>query len=44
MNGLYGDIYGLRLSGFPKCGVPFTPIMENEMDKKLENEMETGTM
>ena len=30
--GLYGD--------FPKLGVP--TIMENQMEKKMENEMETG--
>ena len=26
---------------FPKLGVPFTPIVENQMEKKMENEMET---
>ena len=26
--------------GFPKLGVP--SIMENQMEKKMENEMETG--
>ena len=28
------------LGGFPKLGVP--TIMENQMEKKMENEMETG--
>ena len=31
-----GRLYG----GFPKLGVP--TIMENQMEKKMENEMETG--
>ena len=25
-----------------KLRVPFTPIMENQMEKNMENEMETG--
>ena len=29
-----------KLGGFPKIGVP--TIMENQMEKKMENEMETG--
>ena len=29
-----------RIWGFPKLGVP--TIMENQMEKKMENEMETG--
>ena len=28
--------------GFPKLGVPMVTIMENQMEKKMENEMETG--
>ena len=28
--------------GFPKSGVP--TIMENQMEKNMENEMETGIM
>ena len=27
---------------FPKLGVPMLTIMENQMEKKMENEMETG--
>ena len=27
---------------FPKLGVP--PIMENQMEKKMENEMDTGLL
>ena len=29
-----------KYGGFPKLGVP--TIMENQMEKKMENEMETG--
>ena len=29
-----------KLGGFPKIGVP--TILENQMEKKMENEMETG--
>ena len=28
--------------GFPKLGVP--TIMENQLEKKMENEMETGVI
>ena len=31
---------GFRVLGFPKLGVP--TIMENQMEKKMENEMEPG--
>ena len=30
-------------SGFRVSGLGFTPIMENEVEKKMENEMETAT-
>ena len=30
--------------GFPKLGVPIVTIMENQMEKKMENEMETVFM
>ena len=33
-------VQGFRVGGFPKLGVP--SIMENQMEKKMENEMETG--
>ena len=32
-------LLGLRGKGF---GSPKTPIMENQMEKNMENEMETG--
>ena len=32
----------LGIGGFPKLGVPMVTIMENQMEKKMENEMETG--
>ena len=33
-------VQGLGFRDFPKLGVP--TIMENQMEKKMENEMETG--
>ena len=33
-----------RLGRFLHLGVPFTPIMENQMEKKMENEMDTGVI
>ena len=34
-----GYIRGLGFRAFPKLGVP--TIMENQMEKKMENDMET---
>ena len=34
--------YGAKYGSFPKSGVPFAPVMENQMQKKMENEMEMG--
>ena len=31
--------------GLPKAlGAPFTPIKENQMDREMENEMDTGVL
>ena len=44
MQDLCRHIKGLGIigGGFPKSGVPMVTIMENQMEKKMENEMETG--
>ena len=37
-------LLGIPYGGFPKLGVPMVNIVENQMEKKMENEMETGIL